>query len=49
MSDEELKYLEELLVKLNRASETLRYSYNVCSRIGLKSSYDDEERTDSNR
>ena len=44
MSDEELKYLEELLVKLNRASETLRYSYNVCSRIGLKSSYDDEER-----
>ena len=44
MSDEELKYLEDLLSKLSRASETLRYSYKVCSSIGIKPSCDVEER-----
>lgn len=44
MSNEELKYLEELLAKLKRASETLGYSYKVCSSIGIKPSYDEEER-----
>ena len=44
MSNEELKYLHELLAKLKKASETLRYSYKVCSGIGIKSSFDEEER-----
>ena len=44
MSGEELRYLEELLVKLRRASDTLRYSYNVCSHIGVKPVFDEEER-----
>jgi uncharacterized protein YutE (UPF0331/DUF86 family) len=44
MSDEELKYLQELLAKLSRATETLRYSYNLCSRIGIKPAYDEDER-----
>lgn len=44
MSNEELKYLEELLAKLMRASETLGYSYKVCTRIGIKPTYDEEER-----
>lgn len=44
MSNEELKYLSELLEKLRKASDTLRYSYNVCSGIGIKSSYDEEEK-----
>ena len=44
MSNEELKYLSELLSKLEKASDTLRYSYKVCSGIGIKSSYDEEEK-----
>jgi hypothetical protein len=44
MSDEELKYLEELLAKLNRAGDTLRFSYGVCSGIGMKPVYDENER-----
>jgi uncharacterized protein YutE (UPF0331/DUF86 family) len=44
MSEQELKYLESLLEKLARATATLRFSYDVCSRIGLKVGYDDEER-----
>ena len=44
MSDEELKYLDELLAKLVRASETLRYSYNVCTHIGVMPSYNEDER-----
>lgn len=44
MSNEELKYLSELLTKLKKASDTLRYSYKICSGIGIKPAYDEEER-----
>jgi hypothetical protein len=43
MSNEELKYLTELLLKLRKANDTLAYSYNVCLNIGEKAAYDEEE------
>ncbi|GFO55597.1 hypothetical protein GMSM_26040 [Geomonas sp. Red276] len=44
MSEDELNYLADLLAKLRRASDTLRYSYEICRRIGVKAVYDEEER-----
>lgn len=43
MSDEELIYLSELLAKLERAQETLLYSNKICSAIGIKSAYSEDE------
>ena len=44
LTESELNYLSEMLDKLRKASDTLRYSYNVCSGIGIKTSYDEEEK-----
>ena len=44
MSKEELVYLSELLAKLRRAKETLRYSYKICSDIAVKPVYSEEEK-----
>lgn len=43
MSKEELIYLSDLLAKLRRATETLQYSYKICSGIGVKPVYSEDE------
>jgi len=46
MSEKELKFLSELLVKLDKANETLEYSFRICEKIGGKNAYtpDEEDR-----
>jgi uncharacterized protein YutE (UPF0331/DUF86 family) len=43
MGKEEIAYLNELLGRLRRAEETLAYSYEKCTAIGIKEGYDQEE------
>jgi uncharacterized protein YutE (UPF0331/DUF86 family) len=44
VSKEELIYLSELLEKLRRAMESLHYSYKICSGIGIKPVYSEDEK-----
>lgn len=43
MVKEEINYLEEILERLQKAAETLKFSYEKCKTIGVKDSYDAEE------
>ena len=43
MTDQMLKLLENELKVLVDAREVLRYSFNKCSSIGIKESYEPEE------
>lgn len=43
MVKEELVYLGEILGRLQKAAETLKYSYDKCQAIGVKATYDAEE------
>ena len=43
MLKEEFSYLGELLERLQKAVDTLDYSYEKCQAIGAKASYDAEE------
>ena len=43
MVKEEVAYLGEILDRLQKAVETLNYSYGKCQVIGCKVSYDAEE------
>lgn len=43
MVNEEIVYLEELLGRLQKAVETLNYSYIKCEAIGIKGTYNAEE------
>lgn len=43
MVKEELVYLGEILERLQKAAETLNYSYGKCQAIGAKDKYDAEE------
>ena len=43
MVKEELVYLGEILERLQKAAETLNFSYGKCQVIGIKDSYDAEE------
>ncbi len=43
MVNEELVYLEELLGRLQKGVETLKYSYLKCEAIGIKKTYEAEE------
>ena len=44
MLDETKSYLHELLKQLNMARSTLNYSYKICSKIGKKDIYNEEEK-----
>jgi len=43
MAKEELVYLAELIAQLGKAGDTLGYSYDKCTAIGVKQMYDAEE------
>lgn len=43
MAKEELVYLAELIAHLEKARYTLGYSYDKCTAIGIKQTYDAEE------
>ena len=43
MVNEEVVYLEELLGRLQKAVDTLNYSYTICKAIGIKEAYEAEE------
>jgi hypothetical protein len=43
MKAEELSFLNEQLANLNKANATLAYSYQICSQIGAKDEYTDDE------
>ena len=43
MSINEINYLNELLQKLDKAKNTLNYSYSICDKIGVKDSYNEDE------
>lgn len=43
MVNEEIVYLEELLRRLQKAADTLNYSYIKCTAIGFKETYEPEE------
>lgn len=43
MVKEERVYLNEILGRLQKASETLRYSYDKCQAIGFKTVFDADE------
>lgn len=43
MVKEERVYLSEILGRLQKASETLNYSYNKCQAIGFKTVFDADE------
>ena len=40
---EEVSFLDDQLDKLEKAGETLAYSYRICSGIGVKEEYTEEE------
>lgn len=44
MSPEEIEYLDRLIKNLLRAKATLKYSYNICKKIGSKDEYDEDEK-----
>lgn len=43
MSENELNHLRELLAKVEKATRTLDYSYRICTVIGIKDRYTQEE------
>ena len=43
MSVEEVSFLDDQLARLEKARETLAYSYRICSGIGVKEEYSEDE------
>jgi hypothetical protein len=44
ITNEEIDYLDHVLEKLHRAKDTLNYSYGICKQVGVKDSYEEEEK-----